>query len=130
MCTIPTGAVRTPHVPSDRGFLPGKLALAASLACVSFVDAQVGRLLDALDRGPHADNTVIVFWGDHGWHLGEKQHWGKWTGWERATRVPLVIVPAKGSRERFKAGEVCRQPVGLIDLYPTLLDLCALPAKP
>jgi arylsulfatase A-like enzyme len=107
-----------------------KQAVAAYLACVSFVDAQVGRLLDALERGPHADHTVIVFWGDHGWHLGEKQHWGKWTGWERATRVPLVIVPAKVGPERFPAGAVCRQPVGLIDLYPTLLDLCALPAKP
>jgi arylsulfatase A-like enzyme len=75
-------------------------------------------------------NTVIVFWGDHGWHLGEKQHWGKWTGWERATRVPLVIVPPKRGQERFQVGGVCRRPVGLIDLYPTLLDLCGLPAKP
>ncbi|MCI0457614.1 MAG: sulfatase [Gemmataceae bacterium] len=106
-----------------------KPAVAAYLACVSFVDTQVGRLLDALDRSQYADNTVVVLWSDHGWHLGEKQHWGKWTGWERATRVPLAIVPAKGSRERFRPGAVCRQPVGLIDLYPTLLDLCGLPAK-
>lgn len=107
-----------------------KAGVAAYLACVSFVDAQIGRLLDALDRGPHATNTIVVLWGDHGWHLGEKQHWGKWTGWERATRVPLAIVPATAGRDRFKTGTVCRQPVGLIDLYPTLLDLCGLPPKP
>lgn len=105
-------------------------AVAAYLACVSFVDAQVGRLLEALESGPHAADTVIVLWGDHGWHLGEKQHWGKWTGWERATRVPLVVAPARAGRERFRAGAVCRQPVGLIDLYPTLLELCGLPPKP
>jgi arylsulfatase A-like enzyme len=109
-----------------------KDAVAAYLACVSFVDAQVGRLLEALDGGPHAEDTAIVLWGDHGWHLGEKQHWGKWTGWERATRVPLAIVPARGDRdrERFRSGEVCRRPVSLIDLFPTLLDLCGLPPEP
>jgi arylsulfatase A-like enzyme len=101
-----------------------RAGVAAYLACVSFVDAQVGRLLDALDQGPSAGNTIVVLWGDHGWHLGEKQHWGKWTGWERATRVPLVIAPPGGK------AAVCRQPASLIDLYPTLLDLCGLPAKP
>jgi arylsulfatase A-like enzyme len=107
-----------------------KQAVAAYLSCISFVDAQVGRLLDALDRGPNANNTMIVLWGDHGWHLGEKQHWGKWTGWERATRVPLVIAPTIAGRDQFKTGTICRHPVGLIDLYPTLLDLCGLPPKP
>jgi arylsulfatase A-like enzyme len=107
-----------------------KSAVAAYLSCVSFIDAQVGRLLDALDEGPQADDTVIILWGDHGWHLGEKQHWGKWTGWERATRVPLVIVPARAQRERFRTGAVCRRPVGLIDLFPTLLDLCGLAPEP
>jgi arylsulfatase A-like enzyme len=105
-------------------------AVAAYLACVSFVDAQVGRLLDALDGSPHAGDTAIVLWGDHGWHLGEKQHWGKWTGWERATRVPLIVAPARSDRERFQTGEICRRPVGLIDLFPTLLDLCGLPPEP
>ena len=105
-----------------------KPAVAAYLACVTFVDVQVGRLLDALDRSPHADNTILVLWSDHGWHLGEKQHWGKWTGWERSTRVPLVIVPprnatlASPSRSRR-----IDDPVGLIDLFPTLIDLCDLP---
>ena len=108
-----------------------KAAVAGYLACVSFVDAQVGKLLDALDRGPHAGNTVVVVWSDHGWHLGEKRHWGKWTGWQRSTRVPLVVVPATVSRgESFKTGGVCRQPVSLLDLYPTLIDMCGLKVRP
>ncbi len=93
----------------------------AYLACVSFVDAQVGRLLDALDAGPNAGNTIVVLWGDHGWHLGEKQHWGKWTGWQRSTRVPLIIAPAVDS-----GGTRCAEPVSLLDLYPTLIGLCSL----
>ncbi len=106
-----------------------KAAVAAYLACVSFVDAQVGRLLDVLDQGPYADNTAVVLWGDHGWHLGEKEHWGKWTGWERATRVPLLIVPPRSADSRYQRGGRCERPVGLIDLYPTLVDLCGLPPK-
>ena len=104
-------------------------AVKAYLACTSFVDAQVGRLLDALDQGVYGDNTVIVLWSDHGWHLGEKQHWGKWTGWERSTRVPLIIVPPKRAADKFpKLGQTCAAPVSLIDLYPTLAELCKVPA--
>lgn len=103
-------------------------AVAAYLACIHFVDAQVGRLLDALDAGPHADNTIIVFFGDHGWHLGEKDHWGKLTGWERAVRVPLAIAPARRDRGSYAVGKTSRQPVTLIDLYPTLTDYARLPA--
>jgi arylsulfatase A-like enzyme len=102
-------------------------AVAAYLACIHYVDAEVGRLLDALDRGPHAANTVIVFWGDHGWHLGEKEHWGKWTGWERSVRVPLAIVPAARDRANFATGRRSVQPVSLVDLYPTLVEYCGLP---
>jgi arylsulfatase A-like enzyme len=98
------------------------------LACVSFVDAQIGLLLDALDRGPSADNTLIVLWGDHGWHLGEKQHWGKWTGWQRATRVPLAIAPAKNLRG-IAAGGRTEEPASLLDVYPTLIELCGLPPR-
>jgi arylsulfatase A-like enzyme len=105
-----------------------RAAVAAYLACVSFVDAQIGRLLDALDASPHRDNTVIALWGDHGWHLGEKQHWGKWTGWERATRVPLVIVPAPSNPPGARTGALCNRPVSLVDLFPTLVELCGLPA--
>ncbi|WP_442508432.1 sulfatase [Novipirellula sp. SH528] len=102
-------------------------AVEAYLACITYVDYEIGRLLDALDTAPCADNTVIVLWSDHGWHLGEKQHWGKWTGWERSTRVPLIIVPPKNQSDRFAAaGSRCDQPVGLIDLYPTLTQLCGV----
>lgn len=100
-------------------------AVAAYLACVSFVDHQIGRLLDTLDAEGLRDNTVIVLWSDHGWHLGEKQHWGKWTGWERSTRVPLIVVPPRRPTADFaKGGSRCDQPVSLIDLYPTLAELC------
>jgi arylsulfatase A-like enzyme len=89
-------------------------------------------LLDALDAGPHADNTLIVFCGDHGWHLGEKQHWGKVTGWERAVRTPLAVVPARRDRAAFAAGRQSAQAVSLIDLYPTLVEYCGVgaPAHP
>ena len=104
-----------------------RAAVEAYLACVTYVDYEIGRLLEALDASPKKDNTVIVLWSDHGWHLGEKQHWGKWTGWERSTRVPLIVVPPQRAKEDFaKAGSVCAQPVGLIDLYPTSLELCGI----
>lgn len=100
-----------------------KQAIRHYLASISFADAQVGRLLDALQRSPHSDRTINVLWSDHGWHLGEKGHWHKRTLWEEATRVPLVVVaPGKG-----QPGQRCQQPVSLVDLYPTLLELCDLP---
>lgn len=101
-----------------------KPAVHAYLACVSFVDHQVGRVLDALDASPHADNTIIVLWSDHGWALGEKQRWAKRGLWESETRVPLIIAGPD-----IKGGRTCEQPAGLIDLYPTLADLCGL-SKP
>ena len=109
-----------------------RAAVEAYLACVTYVDHEIGRLLDALDESPGSDNTVIVLWSDHGWHLGEKRHWGKWTGWERATKVPLIIAPARESADRFASGgSRSNQPVGLIDIYPTLLDLCGVePPEP
>ena len=96
----------------------------AYLASTSFMDSQVGRVLDALDSSGRATNTVVVLWSDHGWHLGEKGITGKNTLWERSTRVPLIFAGpgvAKGAR--------CARPVELLDLYPTLLDLCALPTR-
>ncbi|QDS99169.1 sulfatase [Adhaeretor mobilis] len=106
-----------------------KDAVVAYLACISFVDTQIGKLLDALDSGPCAENTIVILWSDHGWHLGEKEHWGKTTGWERSTRVPLVIVPAKADSASYKIGSHCEEAVGLIDLYPTLIEMCALSSK-
>ena len=100
-------------------------AVEAYLACVTYVDSEIGRLLDALDKSEHSDNTLIVLWSDHGWHLGEKEHWGKWTGWERSTRVPLIFVPQKDDTTVSRSS-VCKAPVGLIDLYPTLVESCGI----
>ncbi len=100
------------------------------LACVAFVDHQVGRVLDALEKGPHADDTVVVLFSDHGYHIGEKDRVSKHSLWEESTRVPLVVVSAKSQGREFgKANQTCAKPVGLIDLYPTMLQLCGLPAK-
>lgn len=94
----------------------------AYLACVSFVDSQVGRMLDALDRSGLADNTIVVLWSDHGYHLGEKLITGKNSLWERSTHVPLIFA-GPGITENA----VCSQPVELLDIYPTLNELCGLP---
>ena len=102
-----------------------KRAVQGYLASISFADAQVGRLMDALDRSPHAKNTVIVLWSDHGWHLGEKIHLRKFALWEEATRNVLTI-SAPGVT---KAGGRCDRPVSLMDVYPTLNELCGLPPK-
>ena len=100
-----------------------KEAIRAYMASVSYADAQVGRLLDALDRSPHRDRTLVVLWGDHGWHLGEKHHWRKFTLWEEAARVPLIwVVPGL-----TKPGGVCGRTVDLMSIYPTLAELAGLP---
>lgn len=93
----------------------------AYLACISFVDSQVGRILDAIDALPGAEDTYVILLSDHGWHLGEKDITGKNTLWERSTRVPLII-----SGPGLKAGQSCHQPVELLDIFPTLVDLCGL----
>lgn len=95
----------------------------AYLAAISFCDAQLGRLLDAFDRSPLASNTNVVLWSDHGWHLGEKLHWRKFTLWEESARNVLMmagpgIAPAR-----------CDRVVSHIDLYPTLVDWCGLRRK-
>lgn len=94
------------------------------LACTSFVDAQVGRIMTALDEAGLAENTIIVLWGDHGWHLGEKGITGKNTLWDRGTKVPLIFAGPGVAR-----GGRCTQPAELLDIYPTLVDLCQLPPR-
>lgn len=96
----------------------------AYLACVTFVDAQAGKVLRALADSPYADNTIVVFWSDHGQHLGEKRHWRKQALWEESTRVPLAIRLPKSAN----GGQSSSQAVSLLDIYPTLLDLIDLPA--
>lgn len=98
-------------------------AIQGYLACFSHTDAQIGRLLDTFDASPYRDNTVIVLWSDHGFHLGTRDHWEKFTLWEPSTHVNLMMtapgVTTPGTR--------CEQPVSLIDIYPTLNELCGLP---
>jgi len=101
-----------------------KHAVQSYLACVSFIDYQVGRLLNALEDNKLADNTIIVLFSDHGWHLGEKQRWAKRSLWQRSTCSPLIISAPALARE-----SQCSQPVGLIDLYPTLVELCGIEPK-
>jgi|TARA_B110000467_G_scaffold163917_1_gene191265 arylsulfatase A-like enzyme len=96
-----------------------KHVIQAYLASISFADAQVGRLLDALEESGKADETIVVLWSDHGMHIGEKENWEKFTLWEEATRVPF-FVKAPGVT---KPGSVVSQAVSLLDLYPTLVDL-------
>jgi arylsulfatase A-like enzyme len=96
----------------------------AYLASITFADALIGRLLDALDAGPAVKNTVVVLWSDHGWHLGEKQHLHKFTLWERSTRIPMILA-APGLTQPSSR---CARPVGTIDLFPTFNELCSLPA--
>jgi arylsulfatase A-like enzyme len=91
------------------------------LACTSFVDSQVGRVLAALKRNSLEDNTIVVLWSDHGWHLGEKLITGKNTLWDDGTRVPLIF-----AGPGIQGGQVCSKPAELLDIYPTLSDLCGL----
>jgi arylsulfatase A-like enzyme len=93
-------------------------------ASVSFADEMVRRVIEALDNGPLAENTIVVLWSDHGYHLGVKQHWEKFALWEQTTRVPIIIATPDG----IGAGSRTSRPVSLLDLYPTLMDLCGLPA--
>lgn len=95
-------------------------------ACIRHADTLVGRVLDALDASRYARNTIIVFWSDHGYHFGEKHHFAKDTLWERSSHVPLAVV-APGLTE---PGSECSRPVSLLNLFPTLADLCGLPAPP
>ncbi len=106
----------------EQGESKWKEAVQGYMASVSFVDAMVGRLLAALDRSGHADNTIIVLWSDHGFHLGEKERWGKMTLWEESTKVPFIIV-APGVTT---PGSTTNRAVSLLDIYPTLAELAGL----
>ena len=100
-----------------------KEAVQAYLASISYLDGQIGRVLDAYDKSPNKENTIIFFWGDHGWHLGEKEHWRKFTLWEEAARAPFIwVVPGV-----TKPGGVCKSPVDFMSVYPTLCGLAMLP---
>jgi iduronate 2-sulfatase len=97
----------------------------AYLACVAAVDECIGQVVDAVDNSPFRDNTIIVVVSDHGWQMGQKDYLFKNSPWEEATRIPFVV-RAPGVA---KPGGVAEHPVALIDLYPTLVDLCSLPKE-
>jgi arylsulfatase A-like enzyme len=102
-----------------------KELVAAYLAASRYADDCVGRILAGLERGPHRDNTIVLIFGDNGYHFGEKHQWSKGTLWENSARVPLVI-----AGPGIASGQTSTRPVSLLDLYPTLLELAGLPAKP
>jgi arylsulfatase A-like enzyme len=93
------------------------------LAAITFSDAMIGRLLDGFDKCQYKDNTIVMLWSDHGWHLGEKQHWRKFALWEEATRAPfLMVVPGM-----TKPGSICDRTIDYMSIYPTLCDLAGVP---
>ena len=100
-------------------------AVRGYLAALSYADAMVGRVLDALDNSPHAENTIVVLWSDNGYHLGEKGAWAKHTLWERTSNVPFIW-----AGPGIEKGHTVDTTVSLLDTYPTLLRLCGLPANP
>jgi len=120
---------RLKHIPPTQQWVQEndqwKPLVQSYLACVSFVDHQVGKLLQALDASPYKDNTYIVLYTDHGFHLGEKERWAKRSLWEDGTRTPLIIVGPGIAK-----GKVCTKPVQLLDIYPTLLDSAGLKVDP
>lgn len=96
------------------------LAVRAYLSCVNWVDEQIGRVLNALEESPYRDNTIIILYSDHGYHLGEKQRWSKFSLWERTTNIPFIVSIPGGTKG------ISTQPVELLSIYPTLIDLCDL----
>ena len=102
-----------------------KELVAAYLAASRYADDCTGRILDALEKGPHRDNTIVVVFGDNGYQFGEKNHWSKGRLWEGSAHIPLVM-----AGPGVVQGQTSKRPVSLVDLYPTLLELAGLPAKP
>ena len=99
-----------------------KEAIQGYLSASAFADTQVGRVLDALENSKYRDNTIICLWSDHGWHLGEKHHWRKFSLWEEGTRSPLLwVVPGMTT-----PGSICQRPIDFMSIYPTLTDLCGI----
>ena len=100
-----------------------KQAVQGYLATIKFLDGQIGRLTEAVDKSGRSENLVIVLWSDHGWHLGEKQHWRKFALWEEAARAPLAIIAPGVTKPNAR----CDAAVDFMSIYPTLVDLIGLP---
>lgn len=113
-----------PRLKTLRNMHEWRSLVRAYLACTSFMDSQVGRVLDALSKSGQLDNTIVIAWSDHGWHLGEKLITGKNTLWERSTHVPFIWAgPGIAKNQR------CKRTVELLDIFPTLLDVLGLPER-
>ena len=126
LADIPQAGVKTAKPDGDHKKITEggvwKEAVQAYLASITYADAQLGRLLDALEASTARDNTIVVLWGDHGWHLGEKKHWRKFALWEEATRAPLMwVVPGVTPK-----GRICDRTVDFMSVYPTLCELAGL----
>jgi arylsulfatase A-like enzyme len=109
-----------------------KDAVRGYLASIAYADAMLGLLLDALEKSDYADNTIILLWSDHGWQLGEKEHWRKFALWNNVARTVLMIKSPQGAPGLpvgSSNGEQCTRPVSLMDIYPTLGTLCGLPER-
>ncbi|UXX80982.1 sulfatase [Reichenbachiella carrageenanivorans] len=121
---IPSGAhAKTKNYTGIKKYNKQRSAVQAYLANINYADTCIGVVLDALAKSKYAENTVVILWGDHGWHLGEKLHYKKATLWEEATRVPLIIkVPGM-----TPVGASCPRTVNLMDLYPTIVALADIP---
>lgn len=124
---VPPAGVRMAHPETDHAAMltsgRWKEAVQAYLATIAYLDMNLGRLLDAYEKSPHRENTILCLWSDHGWHLGEKNHWRKFALWEEATRSPFMwIVPGV-----TQPGTLCAQPIDYMGIFPTLTDLCGLP---
>lgn len=126
--TIPPPALKSIRRKKDQIDLPDRLAreaIQAYYASITFVDAQIGKVLDGLEEAGLSDDTVVVFTSDHGYHMGEHGHWQKTTLFENATRVPLLIA----SPNQTAKGGVSTTPVEMVDIYPTLIEVCGLEAR-
>ncbi|CAN5432948.1 sulfatase [soil metagenome] len=124
---VPAGGLKFAKPKGDHAAMVAsgrwKEAVQGYLAAIAYCDDQIGRLLDAYDKSPDKANTMICFWGDHGWHLGEKEHWRKFALWEESARMPFIwVVPGL-----TLAGSVCERTVDLMCVYPTLCDLTMIP---
>ena len=131
--TAPQGPVGTPpdelraeiDLFTARAFTAAeaRAAIHAYYACAAYMDVQLGRVLDELEKNRPAHNTIIVFWGDHGWHFSEKGMWAKGTTFEVVPRGPLLVADPR----QKTAGQTCRRVVQYLDIYPTLVEMCSLP---
>lgn len=100
-----------------------KIAVQSYMAAISYMDMNLGRLLDAVEKSPYNDNLVIVLFGDHGWHLGEKSHWRKFTLWEEGSHTPLIwSIPGVTPKNK-----ICKKPLDLMSLFPTICELANIP---